>query len=106
MSQSHDSKIGSFLSPQECWLTWEQDSVKYVKCTTHAHSLFFSLLTMYSLPLLSHFLVIHIELPEPNANHFLLLFPGVQMLFTRQKMCGGLCTIWQHLHLDIGIKKF
>lgn len=89
----HDWKMGSFLSPQECWLTRKEESIKYVKWTTHAHFLFSSLLTIYSLPLLLHVLVIHIELPEPDANHFLLLFPGVQMLFSIQKMCGGLLTI-------------
>lgn len=89
----HNWKMGSFLSPQECWLTRKEESIKYVKWTTHAHFLFSSLLTIYSLPLLLHVLVIHIELPEPDANHFLLLFPGVQMLFSIQKMCGGLLTI-------------
>lgn len=44
----HDWKVGSFLSPQECWLTREEESVKYVKWTTHAHFLFSSLLTIYS----------------------------------------------------------
>jgi hypothetical protein len=85
-------------------LTQEQDSVKYGKWTTHANSLFPSLLTVYSLPMLSSFLLIHIEFHEPDTNHFLLIFPGIQMLFTRQKMCAGLAIVWHHLHLHIDIK--